>query len=142
MIVLVMLIFGTIEVSWAVYTYHTVANAAHEGARYAIVRGSSWSSNCAGWGSSQCKASGTDIANYVANRSLAGVSIDPSTDVCVQWFASVPSSTSNSCTAGGTTKAQGNIVQVTVTHPFTLNVYFLPQRTISISSTSQMVIAQ
>lgn len=143
MILLLVLIFGVIEVSWAVYSFHLVANAAHEGARYAIVRGKSWSGACANWGASQCKASSTDVANYVANRSMPGVGIDPS-QVCVQWFSAVPSSTPTSCTpnANPNSNAQGNIVQVTVDYPFTLNVFFLPARTFHISSTSQMVIAQ
>lgn len=141
MIVLLILIFGVIEVSWAVYSYHLVANAAHEGARYAIVRGSSWGGSCAGYTSSRCTASSTDIANYVASESLPGIPIDPA-QVCVQWFSSVPSSASGACTANTGPNAQGNIVQVTVNYPFTLNVFFLPARTFTISSTSQMVIAQ
>lgn len=149
MIVLLILIFGVIEVSWAVYSYHLVANAAHEGARYAMVRGNSWApASCdgsgsagSGWTSSRCIASSADIANYVANRSLPGVAINAS-NVCVQYFATVPASTSTTCTPGGTANSQGNIVQVTVSYPFTLNVVFLPPKTISISSTSQMIIAQ
>lgn len=140
MIVLLMLMFGVIQVSWAVYSYHLIANAAHEGARYAIVRGSSWGSNCASWNSSQCTASTDDIANYVANRSLPGVSIAAS-NVCVQYFSSVPSSTSTSCTANTSPNDRGDIVQVTVSNPLTLNVIWW-SRTFSVSSTSQMVIAQ
>lgn len=142
MIVLLIFIFGVIEVSWAVYSYHLVANAAHEGARYAIVRGSSWTTACDGTGTgSRCQTTAADVQNYVANKSLPGVAIDPSR-VCVQWFSAVPSSTSTSCTANTGPMAQGNIVQVTVSYPFTLNVFFLPARTINIASTSQMVIAQ
>lgn len=145
MIVLLILIFGVIEAGWAVYSYHLVANAAHEGARYAIVRGSSWTANgsCASWSSSQCVASHTDIANYVANRSMAGVAIDPS-QVCVEWFSTVPSSAPTNCVDNTNpgANAQGDIVQVTVNYPFTLNVFFLPARTFKIGSTSQMVIAQ
>jgi Flp pilus assembly protein TadG len=147
MIVLLMLIFGVIQVSWAVYSYHLIANAAHEGARYAIVRGSSWGANCdgsgaagSGWNSSKCTASTTDIANYVASRSLPGVSIAAS-NVCVQYSTSVPVSAPTSCTANGTPNGRNNVVQVTVAYPFALNVIWW-SRTISLSSTSQMVIAQ
>lgn len=147
MIVLLMLIFGVIQVSWAVYSYHLIANAAHEGARYAIVRGNSWIPSCdgtgavgSGWNSSQCTASATDIQNYVANRSLPGVNIAAS-NVCVQYFTSVQSSASGSCTAGGSSNGRGNVVQVTVNYPFALNLIWW-SRTITLSSTSQMVIAQ
>jgi Flp pilus assembly protein TadG len=137
MIVLLMLMFGVIQVSWAVYSYHLIANAAHEGARYAIVRGSSWGANCASWNSSQCTASSTDIANYVASRSLAGVSIAAS-NVCVQYFSSVQSSTSTSCSANTSPNARGDVVQVTVNYPFILNVIWW-SRTFTISSTSLSV---
>ena len=142
MIVLLTLIFGVIEVSWSVYAFHWIANSAHEGARYAIVRGNSWTGSCASFGSSQCKASTTDIANYVASRGVLGISIDPTLDVCVQYFSTVPSSTSTTCTANTSPNGPGNIVQVTVTHPFTLNIPGVPTKTFNLKSTSQMVIAQ
>jgi len=140
MLALLALIFGVIEVGWAVYTFHYIANASHEGARYAIVRGSSWSGSCSGYGSNQCIASTTDIANYVSSRSVAGINI-VATDVCVEYFATVPASASTTCSANSTPNAQGDVVQVTVTYPFTLT---LPgfSRTFNLKSTSQMVIAQ
>lgn len=147
MIVLLMLMFGVIQVSWAVYSYHLIANAAHEGARYAIVRGSSWGVSCdvsgaagSGWNSSKCTASTADIANYVANRSLPGASIAAS-NVCVQYFSSVPSSASGFCNANTGPNDRNDVVQVTVNYPFTLNVIWY-SRVFYISSTSQMVIAQ
>ena len=121
MIVLLMLIFGVIQVSWAVYSYHLIANAAHEGARYAIVRGGSWTPSCdgtgaagSGWNSSQCAASTADIANYVASRSLPGVGIVPS-NVCVRYSTSVSTSAPTSCTPNTSPNGRNNVVQVTST---------------------------
>jgi hypothetical protein len=37
--IFLMLTFGIIEMSWLVYTNHTLANATREGARFAMVRG-------------------------------------------------------------------------------------------------------
>jgi Flp pilus assembly protein TadG len=75
MLVMLSLVFGVIEVCWAVYSFHYLGNAAHEAARYAIVRGGSWTGTCdgtgsagSGYSSSQCQASPTDIANFVASR--------------------------------------------------------------------------
>lgn len=143
------LLFGVIQVSWAVYSYHYVANAAHEGARYAMVRGGSWIPSCdgsvagAGYGNSQCQATIADVQQWVASRSFPGVNITTN-DVCVEYFSSVPTSTSKTCTMGSnyTNNEQGDVVQVTVTYPFVLSVPLLPGRTIHMSSTSQMIIAQ
>ena len=149
MLLLLTLMFGVIETSMAVYSFHFVANAAHEATRYAIVRGSSWNpTTCdgtgsagSGYGSAQCQASAADIQNFVATRNFPGVNITAG-DVCVEYFSAVPSSVSTSCTSNSTPNAPGDIVQVTVTYPFTFNVPGFPAYTVSLSSTSQSVIAQ
>lgn len=151
MLVMLSLVFGVIELCWGVYSFHYLGNAAHEAARYAIVRGGSWTTSCdgtgsagSGYGSSQCQASSNDIANYVASRNFPGVNVTAS-DVCVEYFSSVPSSTSTSCSASsgsGVTNSPGDIVQVTIHYPFAINVPGLPAYTWNLSSTSQMVIAQ
>lgn len=141
MIALLVLMFAVIESSWAIYYNHYLGNVAHEATRYAIVRGGSWSSSCAGYNSTMCKASTTDIANFVVSRNFPGINIAAS-DVCVQYFSAVPASTSNSCTANTSPNSPGNIVQVTINHPFTLTVPFIPAVTWKFKSTSQMVISQ
>ena len=148
MMTMFILLFGVIETSWAIYTDHYVGNVAHEAARYAIVRGGSWAANCdgsgsagSGYGSSMCTASSTDIANFVVHRNFPGINIAAG-DVCVEYFSSVPSSTSGSCTANSSPNSPGDIVQVTINHPYTLTVPGLPAITWRLSSTSQMVIAQ
>jgi Flp pilus assembly protein TadG len=149
--ILTVLMFGTFEVCLAVYSYHYLANAAHEGARYAIVRGGRWSHSCddsgnagSGYTSSMCTASTADIANYVVQRSLPGIVLTAS-DVCVEYLGPTPGSASTTCSAANSIdadKAPGDIVQVTVSYPFTLNVPGLPAKVFTMSSTSQMVIAE
>lgn len=141
---LLMLIFGVIETSWAIYSDHYVGNVTHEAARFAMVRGGSWSSACDGTGTqSKCIATTNDVANFVANRNFPGINITAG-EVCVEYFSSLPSSTSQSCTTstGTLANAAGDVVQVTITHPFTLTVPLVPPITWQLSSTSQMVIAQ
>ncbi len=148
---LTMLIFGVFESCLAVYSYHFLANAAHEGARYAIVRGGRWSVGCdgsgkagSGYASSMCTASSTDIANYVIERSFPGILLTAS-DVCVEYLGPTPGSATTTCNAGNSTasdNAPGDIVQVTVRYPFTLRVPGLPAKIFTMSSTSQMVIAE
>jgi Flp pilus assembly protein TadG len=142
--ILTVLMFGTFEVCLAVYSYHFLANAAHEGARYAIVRGGRWKQSCSGYTSSMCTASTADIANYVVQRSLPGIALTAS-DVCVEYLGPTPGSASTTCSAANSIaadKAPGDIVQVTVSYPFTLNVPGLPAKIFTMSSTSQMVIAE
>ena len=146
--VLMILIFGTIEAAWGAYSIHYLANAAHEATRYAIVRGGTWASSCdgsgkagSGYGSSMCKASPTDIANYVANRDFPGIGITAS-DVCVEYFSSLPTSATQACYGNSSPNASGDIVQVTITYPFTIPLPFLANHTWHLASTSQMVITQ
>jgi len=143
-----MLMFGVFEVCLAVYSYHFLANTAHEATRYAIVRGGSWSSSCdgsgkagSGYGSSGCTATPTDIANFVANRNFPGINVTAD-DVCVEYFSSVPASSSTTCSGNSSPNEPGNIVQVTITYPFKLSIPFLKAQSLTMSSTSQMVISQ
>lgn len=143
-------IFGIMELSLALYSYHFVSDAAREGTRYAIVRGSDWSNQCDGNGnagtgytSAGCNASVADIQAYVSSLNFPGILITTS-DVCVQFFGTPPTSASSSCTnsTGTLTNANGNVVQVTVTYPFTFGLPGLRKFTYSLASTSQMVISQ
>lgn len=148
MTMLLALIFAVIEASWGAYSMHYLANAAHEAARYAIVRGSSWGAACdgtgtagSGYGSSMCTASPQDIANFVVNRNFPGISIT-SSNVCVEYSSTVPASATQACYANSSPNAAGDIVQVTITYPFSFNVPFIGNYTWNFASTSQMVIAQ
>lgn len=148
MMAILIFIFGAIEACWAVYGLHYVANVAHEAARYAIVRGASWPGTCdgngtagSGYASSMCEASPADIANFVASRNFPGLNIAAS-DVCVEYFSSVPAAASTSCSGNTGPRAVGYIVQVTVSYPFTLTLPVLPAYTWNLASTSHMVIAQ
>lgn len=145
LMMLMMLIFGVIETSWAIYSDHYVANVAHEAARFAMVRGGGWTSACDGTGTqSMCVATTDDVRNFVANRNFPGITITAA-EVHVQYFATLPSSTSQSCSADSTgtlANAAGDAVQVTICHPFTLTVPLIPAITWQLTSTSQMVIAQ
>jgi Flp pilus assembly protein TadG len=153
MLVMLMLFFGVVEASLAIYSFEYIASAAHAATRYAIVRGGTWTSSCdgisspgSGYGSSMCTASTSDVQNYVVQHSTDFPDIKITTsDVCVEYRSSVPSSASSNCTTstGSTTwNSLGDIVQVTIVYPFTINLPGLPNYSFSLSSTSQMVIAQ
>jgi len=90
-----------------------------------------------------CQASPTDIANYVANRDFPGIGIKAS-DVCVEYFpsSSLPASATQTCNPNSSPNAAGDIVQVTISYPFSIPLPFLANYTWNLISTSQMVIAQ
>lgn len=138
MVILLAMLFGVIEVCLAVYSYHFVSEAAREGTRYAIVRGSTSALNCPSNPAAACPAAISDIQNYVTGINFPGIDITTS-DVNVAWSAYPAGAT---CTPSPTCNNPGDMVQVTVAYPFTLSIPFVPQETITLSSTSQMVISQ
>jgi len=146
-------LFGVMEMGLALYAYNSVSNAARQGSRYAIVRGADWVTSTgaaipcdgtgsagSGYASADCTASATDIQNYVAHQGYLNIS---SSDVSVSWLTATTKNgtTTWSACASGTCNAQGNEVQVTVTHPFPVKIPFVPQSTLSLTSTSTLVIS-
>jgi Flp pilus assembly protein TadG len=139
--ILLTFIFGIMEVCLGAYTYHFISEAAREATRYAIVRGSSFSSDCTAPTYATCTAQGGnnagDIATYVQNIGFPG--IDPTKmTVNSTWLTS----TGAGCGITDSCKAPGNQVQVKITYTFPLSVPFLPVNTWTLTSTSQMVISQ
>lgn len=139
MSILLALLIGLFELGMACYEYHFISDAAREGARYAVVRGSA---SCTSESEhlSDCDATSTQIQNYVAG--LGYVSLAES-DVTVSWLqatSTTPTTWSN-C-AVGTCNAPGNMVKVVVTHSLPLTVPFMSSNSLSLSSTSEMVISQ
>ena len=104
--------FGTIEFGRMILDYNIVSNAAREGVRYASVRGAT----------SGHAASATDVANYVAGRS---VGLLQASNVTVTW---------------PTNNAVGSVVQVQVQYSFTPIVTLLPQTAVNLSSTTKAYI--
>lgn len=125
------LMLGIVEISRAMYLYHSVSNAAQEGARYAIVHGGDWTSSCSTSAPPNftltfgCSASSTDIQNYV--QSLPGMST-ANTTATATW----PSS----C------RTHGCPVNVAVTYNFRFALPFLPSATYGLAASSKKVIQQ
>jgi Flp pilus assembly protein TadG len=133
LVVLLTVALGVMEMSLALYTYHFISDAAREGTRYAIVRGSSCPASLSG-----CPAAGAgvDVQTYV--RGLGFPGITPGLMTATTTF---PSGTG--CTPQATPcNNPGNLVRVVVVYQFPLSIPFLAARTLRMSSTSQMVISQ
>ncbi len=120
--ILLTMLFGLMELALALYSYNFISEAAREATRYAIVRGSS----CSGFGSA-CPAAASDVQNYVVGLGYPGLDSSLLT-VSTTW----PAGDNN----------PGHTVQVKVSYQFPLTIPFIPNRTINMSSTSQMTIQQ
>ncbi|HEY3988538.1 MAG TPA: TadE/TadG family type IV pilus assembly protein [Acidobacteriaceae bacterium] len=129
--ILFALVFGVMAICLALYSYNVVAETAREACRYAIVRGSACNSF------SDCNLTPTQLQAYVQNtyaQNLGFAGINPGT-TAHPLLTATPS-----WPAGN--KNPGSPVQVTVTYTFPLVIPFVPSRTLTMSSTSQMVISQ
>jgi Flp pilus assembly protein TadG len=133
--ILLSMIMGTLEMCLALYTYNFTSEAAREGARYAIVRGSSCTSL------TNCGATSAQIQTYV--QGLYGGSSSVSNMTVTTTWLTASSTQPTTWTSCGSTQCNdpGNAVQVTVTYAFPLNLPFLSKTTLTMSSTSQIVIA-
>jgi Flp pilus assembly protein TadG len=135
-IILLTFMFGVIETGFALYSYHFVSEAAREGSRYAMVRGSSAGSACANYSSSACQASTLDIQNYVKNLGFPG--IDPGQMTVTVTNAGYPAGVV--CSPSASCNNPGNMVTVKVDYSFPLTVPFVPAHTYTLSSTAAMII--
>jgi Flp pilus assembly protein TadG len=131
--ILAMSMFGLMMMCQAVYTYHYVSEAAREGTRYAAVRGSS----CSGYATA-CPAAASDVQTYVQNLGYPGIK-SSLTAVSTTW-AAYPTGTV--CSPSTTCNNPGNAVKVKVTYSFPLSIPYLGTKTLTMTSTSDMVIWQ
>ena len=131
---LLMVLFGVIELQRMLFVYNTIADSARAGVRYAIVHGF-YASPSSGPGST------TNVENVVTTFASASL-LDPS-----KLTAACPiPSTGGICvlydpppgTAGSGTNAPGNIVTVKVSYPYDPFVgWFKPLLGVNLTSTSQ-----
>jgi Flp pilus assembly protein TadG len=117
---LLTMMFGAMDFGRALYTYTKVSEAARQGTRYAIVRGSS----CTTW-TTACPASATDVQTYLKDVPMG---LNPSSmTVTTTWTPN---------------KNPGSTVNVNVQYSFQFILPFLPSGTINMASTSQMVVSR
>lgn len=140
-VVVMGMLIGVIYMSLGLYTFHYISDAAREGSRYAMVRGSASCTNTPGL--TNCNALNTQIQTYVQNLGYPGIDATNKMTVTTTWYtASASQPTTWSLCSTGTCNAPGNIVKVQVTYAFPLSIPFHTGKTLNLTSTSQMVIAQ
>jgi Flp pilus assembly protein TadG len=136
--------FGIFALSAALYAYHYISEAAREGSRYAMVRGSTSCANTPNL--TNCNATSAQVQTYVQNLGYPGINGTSNMTVNTTWYSATGSPpTSWATTACGITaacRAPGNLVKVNVVYNFPLSIPFYGTRTLSMSSNSQMVVSQ
>jgi Flp pilus assembly protein TadG len=124
------LIFCFMEMCLAFYSYNLISEAAREGTRYAMFRGTS----CTTSGGSSCTVTATQVNNFVT--ALPWPNSAAGTISAVTTYAAAGSST---FTAGGS-KTTGSSVKVQVTYVFPIHMPFVPNHGLTMVSTSQATI--
>lgn len=138
--VVLALLFGICQMSYAMYLYHFASEAAREATRYAIVRGSTSCTNTPNL--TNCNVTASELQTWVQSLGYPGVNAS-NVSVSTSWYsASGSMPTTWSACASGTCNAPGNMVAVTVTYPLTFQIPFSSSFSLNLTSTSQMVISQ
>lgn len=128
-VVFFMTLIGLMKICLAVYTYHYVSECARETVRYAIISGSS---------SGSPVSTNTAIQTYA--RGLGYPGINTSLLTTATTWDTYPTS-GGTCTPSSACNNPGNIVKVTVSYAFPLSIPYMSNRTLTMTSTSAMVIA-
>ena len=131
--VMLAIMFGVIDMSRALYTYHYVSYIAREATRWASVRG----------GGINGTSDQTQVQTFVSN--VAGMALDPAQITSTTNYIAPPNLTPL-CPGGAGNSAANNkpgcIVQVTVNYNYKFIFPFLPSGALKMSSESQMIITQ
>jgi Flp pilus assembly protein TadG len=134
-VILFSLVFAIMGFSMVMFSHVMTSEAARAGARYAIVRGDTWTSNCRAPGFANCIAQRDDIQTFVKS---AVPSISKNLTVDTTWL----NSSGSNCGGANSCKSPGNQVQVTATYTYLVMFPFINPQKFRMTSTSQMVIAQ
>jgi hypothetical protein len=125
--------------SFLLYADHYVALAAKQGARYAIVRGSTWSTACSSTTTYSCTASSTNITSFVQAGLPPGLN-PASLNVAVSWPGT--SATGGTCDTANGSDSPDCAVDVAVSYSFSFPLPFVSQRSVPLSASSQMNILE
>jgi Flp pilus assembly protein TadG len=121
LVVILMLtfVFGIFDFARAIYAYHFVANVAREASRFAMVRGTTWSSGCVDNSSflAGCNAS-TDNIQYYVQTQATGIGLNDANSItAVLTPQPPPNGGAQNCSSLPQINP-GCTAQVTVTYPF------------------------
>ncbi|WP_047491804.1 TadE/TadG family type IV pilus assembly protein [Terriglobus sp. TAA 43] len=138
--VVLLVILGIMECSLAVYTEHYVESAAASGARYAMVRGGTYSGiSCGAATSYYCQAGTSDILNYIKANAAPGIKVS-NLSVTASWPGTA--GTSSACDTAQGSNSPGCLVTVTVSYPFTFMLPIPLHKGITLLASRSTIISQ
>lgn len=128
-------IFTVIELCLMFYTWSTLSECAREGARYAIVRGSTCVTNGTTGAGASCTASASTINSYVSSLGYPNVGGgNMSVSTAFSSDGATFSATGNN--------APNDLVRVQITYAFPVRLPFIPRSTINLKAQSMLTILQ
>lgn len=130
LILFMTMLFGIAGFGHALFAYHFVSHAAREASRWAAVNGST----CATDSSCSAPAGISDIQNYVKNMAPMGINSSQVTTT-PSWPGTGPT------VCGTTINAPGCTVVVQVSYNFSFIFPLIHTGPLTLSSTSEMIIA-
>ena len=138
---LLLVLFGIMEFSRALYTDIFIGYAAHAATRYAMVRGATWNPTaCSASVTANCTATAYDIANYVRSIAPTGVDTSGSLTISPLWLGK--SASGGTCLALEGPSSPGCIVQVRVSYTFRFALPVISSTPLLLESSSAVTIAQ
>ncbi len=135
----VTILMALMQVSLALFSYDYVSNAARTASRYAMVRGADSCTNTPNL--SNCNATAAEIQSYVQGLNYPGID-SANLTVTTTWLSASSTTPTTWTACADQCNAPGNQVKVVVSYPFPFDIPFLSQSTLTMTSTSQMIIAQ
>jgi Flp pilus assembly protein TadG len=136
---LLTLVLGIVYCGLALYADHYVASAAREGARYAMVRGSTWGVACASTKGYSCTATSNSVKAYLLAIAPLGVKA-ANTAVVTTWPG--VTAAGSVCYLLNGINGPGCSVKVVVTYTFGLSLPLVPKTALQLTSSSTMPITQ
>ena len=135
-----MVLFLLLDGARLIYLDHFVGNAARDGSRYAMVRGSSWSgTSCAAATTAMCAATSANVKSFVIYASPKVTSTAP-LSVTASWPGT--NAAGKACDASSGANSPACVVKVNVTYAFVPMIPFLSHKGLLLSSTSEITILQ
>ena len=137
---------GVFQLTMACYTYNAVAEVARESARWAAVRGGTCSTNTPTL--DHCGATQANIQDYAKSVAALNWSQCTTANPCltVSWKTATTSGTQRPTTTWTTcttcSKKPGDMVVVSMLYPYSLNLPFIKNYSLTLGSTSEMIVAQ
>jgi Flp pilus assembly protein TadG len=134
--VVLLAILGVMECSRALYVEHALASAAHDAARYAMVRGSTWSTTCTSTTMVSCNATAPQVTAYVKSILPPGIAASSITVV------TAPPIKASICDTAQGANSPGCTVQVTLSYPFTFLLPLPSKAAINFQASAAVTISQ